>query len=465
MLATFVLLLWVPGCLLAYALVPPKRWHRAIVATYLVGFFFLPQTSLPIPGLPDYTRQAAIFMAVLAGAILFDAGRLLTYRPRLYDIPMVLFCLAPGLSSISNELGIWDASSEVFDAAITWGLPYLIGRIYFNNAEAFRDLAVGFVAVCIIYVPMCIWEMRMSPQIHNYVYGFKPRGSLAKGGFFPFHWKPAVFMANSFFVGMVFAVSVLFASAMAWGKVRRSVLVVPIFMLVPGLVFMTLMTKMWSAVFLMLVGLGLLIWTKTTRTRIALYLCMASVPLYMAARTTGGWSGEILVGIVEPLSERKAESLKTRLENEDQLAAKGLERPVFGWAAWGRGRIYSDYDGRDLSRTDGLWVIFLNENGLFGLTSYLMVILVPLWLFARTVPPDAWFTKAIAPIAAMAVAVMIHLIDMIPNAFAHPVFYIGAGGLVAFSLNFKAAQIARSHAARRAATRSVAVPGHTARQA
>ena len=440
MLATFVLLLWIPACLLFYTLRPPAKWHRAMIGTYLVGFFFLPHVSIAIPFVPDFDRSSAILYAMLLGTLFFDTGRILGFRPRWFDVPMLFFCMAPGFSSITNDLGVWDAISEFARACIAWGLPYLMGRMYLTTPDAFRDLVVGFIMFALIYVPLALWEMRMSPQLHLQLYGFTPPRTTMRGAFFPFQFKPVVFMSKPFFVAMTFGVAAVFSTALVWGRLRRSIFLVPLLVVIPGLIVVTIMAKVWSSTILMMMGLGVLAWTRATRTRIALLACILIVPLYIGTRVTGKWSGDFIVELVRPLSEAKAGSFEVRIENEDALAANAMERPAFGWGAWNRGREFSDWDGRNLSRTDGLWIIVLLQNGLFGLLSFLVAMLLPVWLFARAVPPGRWLAGSMAPVFAVAIAVTMHMIDNIPNAFANPVFYIGVGGLASMAHAAKSAK-------------------------
>ena len=53
-----------------------------------------------------------------------------------------------------------------------WGLPYLFGRMYFGTPEDLRYFAIGMAVGGLAYVPPCIWESRMSPQLLQQVYGY-----------------------------------------------------------------------------------------------------------------------------------------------------------------------------------------------------------------------------------------------------------------------------------------------------
>jgi hypothetical protein len=96
--------------------------------------------------------------------------------------------------------------------------------------------------------------------------------------------------------------------------------------------------------------------------------------------------GEVVTFIAEHVSEERAESLQFRLDNEDILADRALQNPLFGWATWGKARVY-DEEGRDISVTDGLWIIALGNHGLVGLVSMTLAVLMPVFFFVRSHPP------------------------------------------------------------------------------
>ena len=81
---------------------------------------------------------------------------------------------------------------------------------------------------------------------------------------------------------------------------------------------------------------GCLLALRYARTSLAVYALIAAAPLYMMLRGTGEMGGDAMVGIVRSIHERRAESLQTRLDNEDRLVEKAMEQPAFGWGRWAR---------------------------------------------------------------------------------------------------------------------------------
>ena len=131
---------WIPLVLLLFALLPPRR---AVLVAYIGGFLFLPNASYELSGLPDFTKTMASSLSVLLGVALFHPQGLRSFRLRWYDIPMLVFCTSPVASSVLNGLGIYDGLSTTLDALFTWGLPYLMGRIYCSSRRGMYELAVG----------------------------------------------------------------------------------------------------------------------------------------------------------------------------------------------------------------------------------------------------------------------------------------------------------------------------------
>ena len=111
---------------------------------------------------------------------------------------MATWCLCPIPSSVLNTLGLYDGLSASFDYLVTWGLPYLIGRTFFTRFEHLREMSIHILIGGIIYVPLCLWEVRMSPQLHLTVYGFDSGwGEVVYGGY-----RPKVFMSTGLELGL-----------------------------------------------------------------------------------------------------------------------------------------------------------------------------------------------------------------------------------------------------------------------
>lgn len=426
-IALAVLAGWVPLCGLLFVGLRPRL---AVLAAFLSGYLFLPQGELKVPGvLPDLDRNVVVHCGVLLAIAVFDPRRLTRLRPLLLDLPVVAWCGVPLLSSMDNGLGFYDGLSGVMARSIQYGIPYAIGRAYFSDLLGLRQLAFAVVIGGLIYVPLCLFEVRMSPKLHLLLYGYHPHlfsSTHRLGG-----WRPMVFQGGGLALGMWMASASLLGTWLVLGgavKERQRGLVVP---LVFALVVTTLLCKSLGALVLLGTGLAALLLARWLGRAWPVLLLTLVPPTYVALRATETWTGEGLVAAVaEHVSPERAQSLQFRLDNERVLAAKALERPLLGWGGYGRAGV-SDEDGKKLTIVDGLWILALGENGLVGLLALGALFLAPVVLVCAQAPPWVRGDPAALGLAAL---VAVWAIDSLLNAMFNPFAVLalsGLGGLVA----------------------------------
>ena len=419
-----VMFAWIPVVLFLFTRFEPQR---AAIIAFLAAWLFLPMAKYPIAGLPDYTKMSATCFGIFLAALVFDGQRLATLKLQAADAPMLLWCLCPLFSSLANGLGLYDGVASVVQQTSKWGFPYLIGRMYFGSLGGLRNYAIGIFAGGIIYIPLCLYESRMSPQLHHMFYGFTQSAfdqSFRYGG-----WRPMVFMEHGLMVG-VWMVS---ASLVGLWLYRTGALTelrgYSMRWLVPVLTVTAVMCRSTGAVALYIMGAAVLLTTQKIKNSVAILLLLSMPVGYLATRSTGIWSGDNLVNLISTnLSEDRAASIDFRFKNENMLSKKALLQPVFGWGGWGRARVY-DAEGNDISVTDGLWIIVFGQYGLLGLTVFSASVLLPalklLWLY----PARQWSSPAVAPAAVLAVLLVMYMIDNLLNAMINPIFMVAAGGL------------------------------------
>jgi hypothetical protein len=420
---------WVIVAVILFAVLPPRR---AVLVAFITGWLFLPQAAIEFSGLPDLTKVTAASMGALIGVLLFDAGRLTAFRFSWVDLPMAAWCLAPGAASIANDLGMHDALSGLLREIFTWGIPYFIGRLYFTDLASLRELAIGVFLGGLVYVPLCLWEIRMSPQLHNIVYGFHPTHFMMTvrfGGY-----RPMVFMQHGLMVGM-WMTSTTLAGVWLWrtGALQK-VGSLPMWALVGGLGATTVICKSMGALSLLALGLALLIVNRYLRSSLVLATVLLIAPAYMFVRVQGLWDGQELIDLAASIDEERAESLAGRLRDENLLIERASERPILGWGGWGRWRVKDEYTGQDLTASDGMWVIVRGETGGVGLVCNTLIVLLPFLLLLRRVPARHWSMPTFAGPAILAMLLLLWSIDNLFNAMHNPVYILAAGGLSGFYL-------------------------------
>lgn len=402
--------------------------RRAVCLSFLLAWMFLPTAEYDIPGLPDYSKSTAASGSVLLATLVFKRDRLSLFRLSLLDVPMMIWCACPFATSLHNGLGAYDGLSGVLENTIVWGLPYVIGRLFLSGLADLRELAVLLFVGGLIYVPLCIFEMRMSPQLNQWIYGFGGAGiaykELGKWGS-----RPYVFMGNGLTLGM-FMTAASLCGFWLWHSASLTRLRgYSVGMLLVMLLITTLLCKNMGASALLLAGILCFLYMQYRRSSLAVWLLIAIAPAYMMLRGSGDWGGAAIADFAGSVHERRGESFRTRLENEDRLVAKAMEKPILGWGRWGRNRVF-DEDGRDITLSDGLWVIVLGQSGIVGLVAITSVMLIPAVAFARRYSAPTWMRPEVAGAAALSVLVSLYSVDCLFNAMLNPVYVLAMGGLV-----------------------------------
>lgn len=451
-LVPITLLGWIPCVLVIFSLLKPRQ---AVAVSFALAWCFLPVAGYSIRGLPDYTKMTATCYGVLLGTGLFHASAFTRLRPRWIDLPMVVWCLVPLASSVSNGLGVYDGLSGVVSQTTMWGLPYLIGRLHFTQIEHLREIAQAIVTFALVYVPLCLFEIRMSPQLHRIFYGFHQHifeQTIRFGGY-----RPMVFMNHGLQLSMWMGMGLLICAAMWWHAKSRTMrffgMMLPTALLCGTLGVTFVLIKSMGAMVLAAGGIGAIVASRALKTPLPMMAIALCCVLYIGLRATNSWSGEGLVELAADIDEGRAASLEFRMHNENILGEKARQRPWFGWGGWGRNRVY-DEEGNDVSITDGLWMIAFGINGTVGLVSlYSSMLLGPTLLVWRC-HPRRWASEpATAVAAALAVACLIEATDSLPNGMQIPVMTMALGAVSGVALNAKAQRVRQRPQAQAVATR------------
>ncbi len=425
---------YVPFVLALFAMLPPRR---AVLVATITAVLFLPNAVFRFPHVPDLTKSAMISWGLIWGIAIFDWARLSKLRPTWMDAPASLLCLSPFATAIANGLGPYEGLSAVLAQVLTWGVPYVAGRLYFNDVEGLRELAAAVVIAGLIYTPLCLWESRFGAQMHRMVYGFNQQKfykTFRFGGF-----RPMVFMNSGLMLGLWMSAATLLAlwlwntRSLAHSRsVLRNWMGPATMVLVVG----AIACRATGATLLLFTGVGTLVSIRLFRTALPVVAVVLAVFLYIGLRASNLWTGQQLVGFAERyVSPERAQSLQFRLDNEDALAEKAMERPLLGWGRFDRLRIYNpdgDLKGRKRTIPDGLWIITLGQNGFVGLAALLSFLVLPVLVLIRRYPAPLWVTPGLAPVAMFAVLIALFTVDALFNAFPNQVYTQAVGGLSGF---------------------------------
>ena len=439
----------------------------AVFVGVIFGWLFLPFGRVDVAGPIELNKFGACTLTVILCAVLLDSARVARFRFHLVDLPMFMWVIASPISSLTNGLGTTDAASAVFHQLVTWGIPYFLGRVYITDAASLKELALVVFFAGIAYTPLVVWEARMSPRLHAQLYGFVTYsyGGLTTRRFNG--WRPVVFQQHGLMLGLLMASTAMVGAWLWWtgtwrrfrpmalfhrkhqerwgswsGIARRmpgapkevTGLVLPTLPLVVGLVMVAVMCRALNALLLMCVVAGALVALRNPiwKTRLGL-VCVLLIPLvYMGSRLAPNVIGisidQPIIELARAIDPDRAGSMQFRVESEQMLAEHALQQPVFGWGGWGRNRVHNE-QGEDISVTDGLWIIILGVNGLFGLTAWYLAMTGPIWLLVLRYPARVLASAEAAPAMALSVIILMFVMDCLPNAMITVIQPLAIGGL------------------------------------
>lgn len=425
----FSTLVFIALCLYLYftfILYSSTSSRKASGYAIVLGILFLPIFDYKLPHIPPFNKPVFIGCVTLLFSFLYDRKNWINFRPKWFDYPIIFWCLSPSLSSLSNDLGLKDGVFASLARAMLWATPYFIGRIYFSEARQSRNLALGIFVGGILYIPFCLYEIRFSPQLHKMVYGYYQHDFLQTIRFDGF--RPMVFMQHGLMVGMWMTSSCLMGFWLWKFNCFRKNEAKLAKVLLLTLFITTFMIKSSGALILLLVGILVITFDSYKLLKYTL-LSLVLIPLiYVPARTSGYWTGKTAVDLAANfLGPDRAYSLAFRLDNEEMMIRKTMERPFLGWGGWGRGRVY-DEDGNDISVTDSLWIIAFTENGFWGTFWLYISLILPATLYVSKRIRNLKFVFS-APMSALVIITLLYTFDTLLNNMPNPVYFVVIGSL------------------------------------
>ncbi|MBL8757024.1 MAG: hypothetical protein JNK35_01185 [Phycisphaerae bacterium] len=415
---------WTP---VAVALRAVLSARTGTVVIGMLGWMFLPQAGFKIPGVPltATNKMGVMALSMLLAAAVYDQAKFARLRFSLIDLVAVGWLVAPLVTGAMVGAAWEEAVGFTLQHATVWIVPYVIGRVVLSERGSLRMLLWVVVLCAAAYAPLCWFEMRFSPQLHNWTYGFHQHSFIQarRGDGF----RPTVFMQHGLAVALFMSMGMVAAFALWMTEAKRARLHAGLAALVLGATLVG--CKSFGAMALGAGGIGVLLACRALKATWPLAV-LALVPMvYVVARTAGGWSGEELVSLVSVLSDRD-ESLAVRLRSEASVwEALGSNR-MFGVL---RFSTFKDIDEGTSVFADGLWLIALNRTGIVGLCVLFGLMVLPSLAALRRVGSlgGPWADRA--PVAGAAYLAIMLSFDNLANCMFNPLMGLVLGGLVTYS--------------------------------
>jgi len=450
MLALIALLAWPAVVAILFRRLPLER---ALIWSILGGYMVLPQISaINLPMIPAFDKVTIPNLTAFAACVAIW-GRLPGLIPESWTgrVLLAAFLLSPSFTVLTNmqpvrfgvdDLGalaiidfhnieagglpglrIYDSLSALAQQVLLM-LPFFLAREALRTAAAMREILVALVIAGAIYTLPMLAEIRLSPQLHTWVYGFFQHDfiqAIRAGGYRPF-----VFMPHGLWVAF-FAFMVLMAAVALWRTERG-----PVRLRWGGAVALgaglLVICKSMGVILYALVFVPVALLLRPRAHLLIAVLLSAVVLTYPALRGLGWIPTDDLIARSAEISTDRAESLAYRFGNEDRVLAHAAQRPWLGWGVWGRFFPHDPETGTTRVVVDGLWVITIGVYGWLGYAALFGLLALPLWSLwwharrAETPPP--------ATVTILALVLAINMVDLLPNATLIPFTWLIAGALL-----------------------------------
>lgn len=464
-IAFLVLAAWPLVMVALFRLLPPGR---ALVWSLLGGYLLLPPhpTAFDFPLMPPLSKLTLPnVMALIIVMVMVRPKLELLPRSTIGKVLTLTFVFCPVFTVLTNPepvifatgglrgLHLMDVVALVINQAILL-ISYLLARQLLNTKEDLRDLLIAMMIAGVAYGFPMLLEVRLSPQINTWVYGFFQHSfeqAIRSGGF-----RSLVFLSHGIWAAML-AMMTLSAAIILWknekGKIRIWAFAAALFLAVVLVLNKTLSPVLYGAVVISVVVMS----SWRVQLQVAVLLAMLSIgyPVMKGAQLVP--EAQIL-SLAAAASEDRAGSLKFRFDNENILMERAREKPLFGWGSWGRNHIHDPISGTIMTVSDGRWVITLGVFGWVGFLAEFGMLALPIFLLAyvasgtkrvvykkrrqqasvaipvRRVLTDRIEEHALSPITGgIALVLALNIVDLLPNATLTPLTWLLAGALLGYS--------------------------------
>jgi hypothetical protein len=410
--------------LLLFRFVAPSR---AVAITCFAGWLILPVGNFPtgstdnvfpywitgtaLPSDMLLTKMWWPPVVALVGALWVDRQTLVRWRPGWADVPITLWCLWPigQWPLVENpEPQPWIVSLYLSAA---WGVPWLLGRIYFCGNDGGRQLIASIVAGLVVIVPIALLEGAFGPMFYGWFYGLHPFRFDGVDRYVGF--RPLGFFEDGNQYGIWVAATTLAAvwlwqtsSDLRW---RGRLLATAILSLA-----IAIMSQSLGAVLLLCTGFALSL-TRRSLLRwvlpVFLFLVVSFGAIYLSGRVPlRGLAENTSIGrqMVEIIRSSGRGSLTWRIARDQTALPLILAHPIVGTAQW-------DWWRENNERPWGLAFLILGQFGLIGLVLAFGSLLTPASrALAIKGQSSAW---SIYPGTPLAVVVLMASADALLNSF------------------------------------------------
>ena len=435
MIAWLALLSWPIVVIVLYRRLPPDR---ALIWAILGGYLLLPPlVSINLPVVPDLNKWSLPTLMALALAMFSLKDRISLLPDSAIGKALVLiYVVSPFATVLVNPeplqrgpellpgMRIYDSVAAVANQMIEI-LPFFLARRYLATPEAMRALLVALLAAGLAYsIPMLI-EIRLSPQMNVWVYGFFQHDffQTIRGG----SYRPVVFLPHGLWVAffaLMAAMSAMVLAKAAPKDLRPKLMFATLYLLVILVLCRSMGVLIYAAV------LTPLILFAPPRTQVLVAAGLAVVVItYPLLRGAQIIPIERITEFARGFSSDRAYSFQFRVRNEEALLTHAAQKSLFGWGGYGRNLLHDPtMGGSNVTIADGAWIITLGIYGWAGYLAQFGLLVLPLLQMGRAALRKG--LSITAPVAGVCLICAANLVDLLPNATLIPFTWLMAGAIL-----------------------------------
>lgn len=435
-LAYLALALFFP---LAFAVTKRRRPSIAATGLFVGAILFLPEMQLvKLPAIPAWSKTTIPAFATLLALRVNQPQRfrvVFTSRwPKLFLLLTLVCAIGTTVTNmdpvvwgrkVCEGLKITDINFLFLSDTLGFYLPFVLGCVAIRSESELVDLFAMVIALCLVYSLPILVELRLSPQMNNWIYGFAQHefGQTVRDG----GYRPMVFMAHGLALGLFVAAAAL--AATTFRKVGLSAFRFDTKWVFPFLVAILVLVKSKGALLFGLVLVPLILFTSP-RTQVRAAALMAVLVLaYPWLRTYEVIRREPTVELARSFfGEERSKSLEFRLLNEEVLIERTMQHVYFGWGHYDRADVYPADDTRALTTRDGGWIIVLGERGVTYWVVFFGTLVIPVFAAWRSIDRirserARWLVAGLSLMTAM------YALDLLPNGLFNTLGVYFAGAL------------------------------------
>jgi len=402
-----------------FGLVLYKRFEP-VVATFLTilgGYLLLPvNVEFNFPLVPPLDKGVISSATALLACLYITRNKKLLFPDSGSERWLTIVVLiSPLVTMLHNQEAIikadilfegltyHDAISSAFKQYIKL-IPFLLGiqliKTYEDQLIVFKVLVISGL----LYSLPILLEIRISPHLHGWVYGFIPHQFAQQMRYEGF--RAIVFLGHGLLVSMF--VAIVLGAAIALWKQRINILKYSYLPIAIYFLIVLILNKTFSGLLLgAFLMFAIALMPVFTQKRIAL-MVMLLVILYPFLSIFDLFPHQQVIDILADMDPDRAASLATRFHSETMMLENASEKVFFGWGGWGRSRVEN-------SVTDGYWIILLGKYGLIGFISIFGLAAVSVWRGAKSIRFASSLNEQ-KLLAAHALIVSIIMVDQLPNS-------------------------------------------------